>query len=123
MTGRARRDGDSPAQSHVAARRRLRDFADRDRAAFVQGFFKTGPGQYGEGDQFLGLNVPSLRKVAREFGALPLRDLRQLLDSKWHEERLLALVILVDQYGRGDAKQRAAIYKLYMASTDRINNS
>ena len=121
MPVRARRDGDSPAQSHVAARR-LRDFADRDRAAFVQGFFKTGPGQYGEGDQFLGLNVPSLRKVAREFGALPLRDLRQLLDSKWHEERLLALVILVDQYGRGDAKQRAAIYKLYMASTDRINN-
>ena len=104
------------------ARRRLRDFADGERALFVLGFFKTGPGQYGEGDKFLGLNVPDLRKVAREFRSLSLPDLRQLLKSKWHEERLLALVILVDQYGGGDEKVRGAIYKLYLASTDRINN-
>ncbi|MDQ6802498.1 MAG: DNA alkylation repair protein [Acidobacteriota bacterium] len=104
------------------ARRRLREFADPARAIFVSGFFKTGPGQYGEGDQFLGLNVPDLRKIAREFRSLPLADLRELLQSKWHEERLLALVILVDQYDRGDAKEREAIYKLYLASTSRINN-
>jgi len=106
----------------VKARRRLREFADRDRAVFIQGFFKTGPGQYGEGDKFLGLRVPDLRKVAREFRSLSLTDLRALLQSKWHEERLLALVILVDQYERGDDKRRDAIYKLYLASTDRINN-
>ena len=117
------RNGDGPTRLHLASvRRRLREFADRDRAVFVRGFFKTGPGQYGEGDQFLGLRVPDLRKVEREFRNLPASDLRELLQSKWHEERLLALVILVDQYDRGDKKERAAIYKLYMASTDRINN-
>ena len=109
-------------QSAQAAHSRLREFADAERAVFVRGFFKTGPGQYGEGDQFLGLNVPDLRKVAREFRALRLEDLRQLLKSKWHEERLLALVILVDQYSGAGEKSRAAIYKLYLASTDRINN-
>ena len=109
------------APSRVAARR-LREFADSDRAVFIQGFFKTGPGQYGEGDRFLGLRVPDLRKVAGEFRSLPLRDLRNLLRSKWHEERLLALVILVDQYQSGDDKQRAAIFKLYLGSADRINN-
>jgi len=116
------RNANGTNQSAVAARRRLRDFADPDSALFTQRYFKTGPGQYGEGDKFLGLNVPDLRKVAREFRALPLAPLRQLLLSKWHEERLLALVILVDQYGGGDEKARAAIYKLYLASTSRINN-
>jgi 3-methyladenine DNA glycosylase AlkD len=108
--------------SRKLASKRLRDFADRDRAVFVQGYFKTGSGQYGEGDQFLGITVPDLRKVAREFRSLSLKDLRALLQSKWHDERGLALVILVDQYERGDEKLRSAIYKLYMASTDRINN-
>ena len=103
-----------------AARRRLREFADRERAVFIQGFFKTGPGQYGEGDHFLGIRVPDVRKVAREFRSLPLADLRKLLRSKWHEDRLLALVILVDQYERGG--DRDAIYELYIASTDGINN-
>ena len=106
----------------AAARRRLREFADPERAKFVAGYFKTGPGEYGEGDRFLGLNVPQLRLVAREFRSLATADIRALLASKWHEERLLAVVILVDQYERGDEKQRAAIYALYLASTDRINN-
>jgi len=88
----------------------------------VQGYFKTGPGQYGHGDQFLGLNVPDLRKVAREFRSLSLSDVRALLKSRWHEERLLALLILVDQYARAGAKQQNVIYKMYMASTQSINN-
>jgi len=103
-------------------KRRLRHFADRDRAVFVQGYFKTGPGQYGHGDQFLGLNVPDLRRVAREFRSLSLDDVRGLLKSKWHEERLLALLILVDQYARADARQQNVIYRMYMASTQSINN-
>jgi 3-methyladenine DNA glycosylase AlkD len=122
MPIRAVENGDGAPQSYVAARRRLREFADRDRAVFVQGFFKTGPGQYGEGDRFLGIRVPDLRKVAREFRWLPLADLRALLRSEWHEDRLLALVILVDQFERGDAKTRNAIYRLYLASTANINN-
>jgi 3-methyladenine DNA glycosylase AlkD len=106
----------------TAVRRRLRTFADPGRAAFVARFFKTGPGDYGEGDRFLGVRAPQLRTVAREFRSLSLADIRSLLASRWHEERVLALVILVDQFDRGDDAQRKAIYGLYMASTDRINN-
>jgi 3-methyladenine DNA glycosylase AlkD len=101
---------------------RLREFADRERAKFHLRFFKTAPGEYGEGDRFLGIRVPDLRRVAREFRSLSLKDVEKLLASRWHEERLLALVILVDQYERGSDAEREAIYRLYLASTDRINN-
>ena len=100
----------------------MRSFADPELAIFVARFFKTGTGQYGEGDRFLGLTVPDLRIVAREFRSLPLSDIRRMLASKWHEERVLALVILVDQYARGERAERDTIYALYMASTERINN-
>jgi 3-methyladenine DNA glycosylase AlkD len=100
----------------------LEAFADDEHARILQRFFKTGPGEYGEGDKFLGLRVPQVRKVAREFRALPLTEVAALLESEWHEVRLLALLILVDQYRRGDAKARDAIYRLYLANTSRINN-
>jgi 3-methyladenine DNA glycosylase AlkD len=101
------------------AARRLRDFASEERAAISRGFFKTGAGQYGEGDLFLGVRVPDLRKVVREFRSLALDELLPLLHSKWHEERLLAVVILTEQYKRGD---RDAIYALYLANTKFVNN-
>ena len=104
----------------VAAPKRIRELADPARGKLLLGFFKTGPGEYGEGDRFLGLRVPDVRRVAREFRTLPLTDIRKLLASKWHEERLLALVILVHQYERGDNCE--AIYRLYLASTKHINN-
>ncbi len=103
-------------------RSRVREFADAKRAKFLLRFFKTGPGEYAEGDRFLGLRVPDIRKIAREFRSLSSRDLRALLASKWHEERLLALVILLRHYADADDKQRNAIYRLYIASMDRINN-
>ena len=106
----------------VAAQKRLRGFADRERGKFLLRFFKTGLGEYAEGDRFLGIRVPDLRTVAREFRSLSLRDLQRLLASKWHEERLLALVILVDQYARASDTERDAIYRLYLASTKDINN-
>jgi len=106
----------------AAARAALRAAADPEKARVLQGFFKTGPGQYGEGDRFLGINVPALRKFAREFQSLSLADVTGLLQGSWHEERVLALFILVRQYERGDEKTRDAIYRLYLASTDRINN-
>lgn len=87
-----------------------------------QRFFKTGPGQYGEGDQFLGLTVPMLRAMAKRYSQLGLVEAGKLLLSVWHEARLLALLIMVEQYARGDAAQQTAIYKLYLASTARINN-
>jgi 3-methyladenine DNA glycosylase AlkD len=93
-----------------------------DRVTLLQGYFKTGPGEYGEGDRFLGLNVPTVRKLAREYRALPLGETVQLLASEWHEVRLLALLIMVDQYGRDDDAIRKTIYDAYLANTHRINN-
>jgi 3-methyladenine DNA glycosylase AlkD len=96
--------------------------ADPARAKSSQWFFKTGPGQYGEGDRFLGFTVPVLRTLVSEYAALPLRATASLLKSPWHEERLLALLILVRQYERGDAAARDAIYQCYIDNRSRINN-
>lgn len=105
-----------------AVQRRLRAQADPVRAAGCARFFKTGPGEYGEGDRFLGLTVPAQRAVAREFRDLPLPQLETLLDSPIHEDRLVALEILVMQYERGDASQQAAVFRFYLAHTRGINN-
>lgn len=103
-------------------RARLQMLADPQRAKVLQGFFKTGPGQYGEGDVFLGIVVPVQRKLAKEFQDLPIKEVRQLLKSPIHEERLLALLILVRQYTRGDEAKRQQIYELYLKHTRWINN-
>lgn|SRR5437870_11187280 len=108
--------------SAVAIHSRMKTLGRPSHAAVLQHFFKTEPGQYGAGDRFLGLRVPLLRKLAREYQALPRGDVTRLLKSPWHEERLLALFILVRQYARGDGAHRAAIYRLYMRSTSQINN-
>ena len=96
--------------------------ADPARAKASQWFFKTGPGQYGEGDRFLGLTLPELRQLAKEYEALSSRVIVALLKSPWHEERLLALLILVRQYATGDPAARDRIYRCYMANRARINN-
>lgn len=80
----------------------------------MQWFFKTGKGDYGEGDVFAGLKVPTQRKLAREFKDLILTDLKVLLNSSVHEERLIALFILVDRYGKGNEKEKAEIFSFYM---------
>ena len=101
---------------------RLRSLGNPKDAAFLAGFFKTGPGQYGEGDVFIGVRVPVTRKVAKDFKNLPLPEVECLLHSPIHEERLAALVILVMQAAKADAKTRKAIYGLYLANTEFINN-
>ncbi len=103
-------------------RTRLRELADPAQAENLQRFFKTGPGQYGEGDIFIGVKVPQIRKVAREGRALGLPGVESLLHSGIHEERLLALLILVIQFEKADRTQRKAIYDFYMANTTRVNN-
>src|SRR5918994_3400882 len=108
--------------SAAAVQRQVRALADPARATHSLRFFKTGPGDYGEGDRFLGLTVPMLRRLAREHQDLPLKELTNLLKSPWHEERLLALLVLSRQYGRGTAVQRAAIYRQYLKHTRHINN-
>jgi 3-methyladenine DNA glycosylase AlkD len=102
--------------------RRLRRFAMKEKAAVLQRFFKTGPGQYGEGDKFLGVMVPNIRLVVKEFRDAPLPEVNKLLRSAWHEERVLALLILVDQFERGDGALRKKIYQLYVENTRFINN-
>ncbi len=100
----------------------MRDLADPKQAEVARRYFKTGPGEYGEGDQFLGIRVPVTRKVAAEHRDLPLSDVAVLLASSWHEERLLALLIMVRQYSRGDVAQRETLFRLYLRHTKHINN-
>jgi 3-methyladenine DNA glycosylase AlkD len=103
-------------------RRELLASADPAKAEGLQRFFKTGPGQYGEGDRFLGVRVPQLRRVARSYRTLDREFVLELLRSPWHEERLLALLILVEQYRRGADEERDAIYRLYLSHTLHINS-
>lgn len=100
----------------------LRARANPEKAAFFPRFFKAGPGEYGEGDQFLGITVPDCRMVARAHVDAPIAIIEDLLESPWHEERLTALIILVMQYKRGDQAIRQKLYEFYLAHTARVNN-
>ena len=103
-------------------RRLLRAQANEDDAQFLQRFFKTGPGQYAEGDRFLGVRVPATRAVARAGRGIPYKKLAGLLRSRWHEERLLALILLNDAHAKGDEPTRQAILVMYLDHTSYINN-
>jgi 3-methyladenine DNA glycosylase AlkD len=103
-------------------RKELRQAARKDKAVVLGRFFKTGKGEYAEGDRFLGVMVPDTRVVAKRHQELPLADAVALLHSPIHEERLCALLIMVAQYGRGDVKTREAIYRAYLDNTASINN-
>ena len=96
--------------------------ASKDDAANLQRYFKTGPGEYGEGDKFIGVRVGPIRKLAKRYRALPLTDVEQLLASVFHEERMLALLILIEQFGAADKSGKKAIYDIYLGSLERINN-
>jgi len=100
----------------------LQKLADKNTAEVLQRFFKTGAGEYGEGDVFIGIKVPPLRKLAAEFQDTPLKSVRRLLKSDIHEERTLALMILVRQFARADENVRERIYDFYVAHTSFINN-
>lgn len=85
-------------------------------------FFKTGAGQYGEGDIFIGVTVPEQRKIARRFKGISLVETKKLLASKIHEERLTALFILVLQFNEADGPNRQKIYDFYLENLDKVNN-
>ncbi len=110
------------APSARAVKADLRALANPARAAGARSFFKTAPGEYGEGDQFLGITVPEQRKVARQHRGLPLAEVAVLLRSPMHEDRFTALEILVMQYETGDAKTREGVFRFYLQHTDRVNN-
>jgi 3-methyladenine DNA glycosylase AlkD len=102
--------------------RQLAAAADADRSNAVARFFKTGKGQYGEGDKFLGIPVPVQRKLALRYRDLPLSEIARLLKSEWHEHRFCALEILVHKYERGDEVLKREIFRFYLENTAGINN-
>lgn len=101
---------------------RLRSLASPETARVLQGFFKTGPGQYGEGDVFLGIKVPMIRAVAKEFPDVELDTTVDLLHSCLHEERLLALIFLMRIFGAGNAHVQRSVYQAYLVNATWINN-
>jgi 3-methyladenine DNA glycosylase AlkD len=103
-------------------RRELKKEANKEQAVNLQRFFKTGKGEYGEGDKFYGIKVPVQRRIAKKHRDISLDEIQELLNSSMHEERLVSLFILVDKYTRGDDKTKESIYRFYLKNTKRINN-
>jgi len=110
------------APTLAAIRAELQELGDPVRATHSLRFFKTGPGEYGEGDKFLGLTVPVMRTLVRKYRALADDAALELLASPWHEERLVALLLLVDGYKHGDERRRQKIHRAYLANARWINN-
>jgi 3-methyladenine DNA glycosylase AlkD len=100
----------------------MRRQASPGKAQVLQRFFKTGPGEYGEGDVFLGLTVPELRKLVRKHSELPESTITGFIQSGVHEERLFGLLVLVHQFAHGDERTRKRIYTFYMKNTRHVNN-
>lgn len=102
--------------------RALRCQARRQRALVSQSFFRTGKGQYGEGDVFIGVTVPDVRLIAKDFFDLSLSEIKKLLYSKIHEERLIALIILVEQFRNANVAEQKKIYQFYLRNVKQVNN-
>ena len=132
VTGYAvlRRTGNGGLQGHTGGsltmlkmiQDHLIDISDAADRAILQRFFKTGPGQYGEGDIFRGIRVPVLRRLSRTYQALPLDQAEALLHSPYHEDRLLSLLILVRRFAAADEPGREEIHRLYLKNMAYINN-
>jgi 3-methyladenine DNA glycosylase AlkD len=103
-------------------RRLLRAGANPQKAAFLPRFFKSGPGEYGEGDRFYGVVVPDCRKIARASRDLEESELEKLLRSPMHEERTVALLVMAERFERGDERTRSRVYRLYRKNLGRVNN-
>lgn len=106
----------------IDLRKEIKKNANLQKAKILQGFFKTDKGQYGEGDIFLGIVVPIQRKIAKKYQDLALSDIQKLLKSKIHEERLVALLILVLQFQEADIRKCETIFKFYLKNVKNINN-
>ena len=100
----------------------LESLIDPVKREYLPKFFKTGKGQYGEGDQFLGVVVPNTRMVAKQYKNCDFSVMAELLQSPWHECRLCALLMLVERFRKSDETERKRIYDFYLSQTERINN-
>ena len=110
----------------AALLRELEALGDPADAEFLQGYFKTGPGEYGEGDVFIGVRMPAIRKAIKPFRDLQLEQIERVLASPVHEHRMAALLICAEQAKRarraGDGARHKLIYDFYLAHADRVNN-
>ena len=100
----------------------MQELVDPKKAKILEGFFKTRPGEYGEGDRFLGVNVPSLRGIAKKYKGLTFSEIDQLLSSPVHEERLTSLLVLVQKYSKSQEYEKKEIVEYYLRNASRINN-
>lgn len=106
------------AKQYTEVLKALRSYSDEEKKEVLPRFFKTGKGQYGEGDRFMGVIVPNTRKVARSYSGLSLDVVEMLLESEWHESRLCALLILIEKY----RKDPERIVRFYLSHTRWVNN-
>lgn len=106
----------------VALRKDLKKLANPKKAKILAGFFKTGEGEYGYGDIFLGITVPQSREIAKKYKDLPADEIRELFKSKIHEERLIAVLLLVHNFQTGDDRKKKEIFDFYLKHTKYINN-
>lgn len=100
----------------------LEKLASPRKAKVLQGFFKTGSGQYGEGDVFLGVAVPDSRRLVKKFSGISLKEIESSLSSKIHEERLVALLVLVEKYSKASEKEKDCLFDFYLSHSKSINN-
>lgn len=116
------KNGTSKKMTANQLQKDLRTLKNPEKAKVLAGFFKTGKGQYGEGDKFLGISVPQTRTVVKEFAELSLVEIAKLLQSAFHEERLASLLILTQQYKKGNAQKQKSIFEFYLKNAKRINS-
>lgn len=102
--------------------RKLQQLGNRKTADALRRFFKTGPGEYGEGDVFIGVRVPELRKLVKEYPDITIKEVMQLLNSTIHEERFFALLMLINKFSKGNETVKKRIYELYLQHTKFINS-
>ena len=100
----------------------LQALSNAEKREIFPRFFKAGKGEYGEGDRFLGVTVPNIRAIAKQYKNISLNEIRELMQSEWHEVRLCALLIMVEKSKKKDEALRQQLFDLYLSQTDRINN-
>lgn len=100
----------------------LQALSDAEKREIFPKFFKAGKGEYGEGDRFIGVTVPNIRAIAKLHKDISIEEIRELIQSEWHEVRLCALIIMVEKSKKKDESLRKELFNLYLSQTERINN-
>lgn len=100
----------------------LQALSDAEKREIFPKFFKAGKGEYGEGDRFLGVTVPNIRAIAKLHKDVSIEEIRELIQSEWHEVRLCALIIMVEKSKKKNEALRKELFNLYLSQTKRINN-